>query len=115
MILEDWQGPQYLDGAFVKVNGNILCKEVTVTVTSTEWWDKVFESNYSLMSISELEKYINTNKHLPDIPNTCEVSSNGLTLGEFNGLLLKKVEELTLYIISLQNQILELKDFINEK
>jgi hypothetical protein len=70
----------------------------------------VFEKEYDLMSIYELEKFINSNKHLPDIPSKNEVEqAKGFEIGEMQVNLLKKVEELTLYIISLQKQVDELK------
>ncbi len=49
--------------------------------------------------MDELEGYIKTNKHLPEIPSAKEVEENGIQLGEMNKLLLKKVEELTLHLI----------------
>ena len=73
------------------------------------WPDFVFGNNYKLMNLYELEQYINTNQHLPDVPAAQEVSANGIDLGEMNAILLQKVEELTLHIIELQKQIDELK------
>lgn len=73
------------------------------------WPDFVFGNNYKLMNLYELEHYINTNQHLPDVPAAQEVSANGIDLGEMNAILLQKVEELTLHIIELQKQIDELK------
>ena len=61
-------------------------------------------------SLYELEKYVHTNRHLPDIPSAKEVEDNGVDLGEMNAKLLQKVEELTLYVIDLQKQIDELKN-----
>jgi hypothetical protein len=71
--------------------------------------DYVFEKEYKLMPISELEKYIMLNKHLPNIPTAKEVEENGYDLGEMNRLLVEKVEELTLYVIELQKQVDQLK------
>ena len=51
------------------------------------------------MSLNEVEKFINENRHLPEIPSAQEVVKNGVELKEMNVLLLKKVEELTLYVI----------------
>ena len=64
-----------------------------------------------MMTLSELENYINEYKHLPGIPSASEVKESGsVDLGEMNTLLLQKVEELTKYIIDLQKQIDELKN-----
>jgi hypothetical protein len=74
------------------------------------WPDYVFGTEYNLMSLKELEQYVNTNRHLPGIPSAHEVDERGdIDLGEMNALLLEKVEELTRYVIDLQNQINELK------
>ncbi len=86
------------------VNNGILTSEVMVLAPSV-WYDFVFENNYSLMSLPDLESYINTNKKLPDVPSEKEVTENGYGLAEMNGILLKKVEELTLYILEQQKQI----------
>jgi hypothetical protein len=57
------------------------------------------------MPLTDLGKYIQTNKHLPDMPTTEDVLKNGVDLGKMNGLLLKKVEELTLYIIEIRKEL----------
>lgn len=97
--------------AELSVNGTILAKEVRVNTSSTYWPDYVFENDYKIMTLSELENYINEYKHLPGIPSASEVEESGsVDLGEMNTLLLQKVEELTKYIIDLQKQIDELKN-----
>jgi hypothetical protein len=90
------------------VNGVIHSKEVVVDLIG--WPDYVFESDYDLMTLEELEKSIEENKHLPNIPNAKEVEENGVQLGEMNKKLLQKVEELTLYIIQLSKEIEVLKE-----
>ena len=71
--------------------------------------DFVFEPNYNLKSLSEVEAFVTENKHLPDVPSAKEFKENGYKIGEMDNLLLQKIEELTLYIIDLQKQIEELK------
>jgi len=78
------------------------------------WCDYVFEPEYNLMPISELNNYIKQNKHLPEIPTTQQVEENDIDLGEMNKLLLKKVEELTLYLIKQQEQLDEQAEEINK-
>ena len=68
--------------------------------------------SYNLMPLKELEQYILKNKHLPDVPNQDEISKNGIDVYEMNAVLLKKVEELTLYVIEQQKQIVELENEI---
>jgi len=93
--------------AFMKVNGNIVCRDLEVTLNN--WWDEVFNSDYSLMKITDLQKYISENGHLPGIPAESEVVGQTMSVQEMNLMLLKKVEELSLYVIELQKQINELK------
>lgn len=87
----------------LSVNGNIRSKEIKVEITN--WPDYVFEEDYKIKSLDNLEKYIKENKHLPEVPSAKEISDNGLELGEMNKVLMKKIEELTLYLID-QNKAL---------
>ena len=79
------------------VNGNIRAKEVKVEATG--WPDFVFQKDYKISSLADLDRYIKANKHLPGIPSAQEVKQNGIELGEMNKLLLQKIEELTLHLI----------------
>jgi hypothetical protein len=73
------------------------------------WQVFIFDDEYSLMSLEDLEKHIKTNKHLPGIPSAEEIENNGLMLGETQKLMMQKIEELTLYIIELKKEINNLK------
>ena len=84
--------------------------EVRPNAMNITWFDHVFAPDYKLMSLSELEQFIKTNRHLPDIPSEKEVKENGIDVFNMNGLLVKKVEELTLYIIDLEKRLSELED-----
>lgn len=79
------------------VNGNIRSKKIIVTQSG--WPDYVFQSTYRLPSLNEVEQFIKQNKHLPDVPSAKEIEKDGLDLGNNQALLLKKIEELTLYAI----------------
>ena len=93
-----------------KVGGLLCAKEVRVMLSGSPCWpDFVFGKDYKLLPLTELEQYIEENQHLPNVPSAAEVEANGIELGEMNALLLQKVEELTRYIIDLQNQIDQLK------
>ena len=83
------------------------CKEVTIR--NYGWCDYVFEPDYKLMSLAELKSYVMPNKHLPEVPTEADINANGMDVFETQKLLLKKVEELTLYMISLDEQITALK------
>ncbi len=80
------------------VNGKILAEEIEVVSSITA--DFVFEQNYPLMKLSEVDAYIHEYKHLPGIPSAEEFTKNGQNLGEMDNLLLMKIEELTLYILN---------------
>lgn len=84
------------------VNGTIHTKEVKVDLDS--WYDFVFENDYKLLALEEVENYIIKNKHLPEIPSEAEVAEKGIKLGEINAKLLQKIEELTLYLIEQNKQ-----------
>lgn len=87
------------------INGNLESKKVKVTAQPGSVPDYVFASDYELTTLSELEKYISTNKHLPNIPSAKEVEKNGQDVGDMQLKLLEKVEELVLYTIEQQKII----------
>jgi len=93
-------------------NGHVLARDVVVKLGHLG--DFVFNNDYNLMTIYELENYIKQNHHLPNIPSAKEVNENGMNVGEFQNLVLQKTEEQALYIISLQKQIDDLKKIIEE-
>ncbi|MFN3918288.1 MAG: hypothetical protein ACK4K0_11190 [Flavobacteriales bacterium] len=80
-----------------------------VLVENNAWCDFVFEDNYVLMPLNELEEYIKQNKHLPGVPSEKEAPSRDNDLAETDRMLLQKIEELTLYMIQQQKEIEELK------
>ena len=79
--------------------------EVTLSALNNYWYDHVFYPEYKLRPLSEVEHFIKQNHHLPEIPSAKEVMENGLDLGEMQGKLLLKIEELTLYAIEQQKFI----------
>ena len=96
----------------LEVNGTIRSKEVKVE--ASPWPDYVFEPDYDLQSLEELEQYIQKEKHLPEIPSAKEMEANGVQLGEMNMLLLKKIEELTIHLIEKEKQIEELTEKVSD-
>lgn len=103
-------------GYKLAVNGAGIFTKVKVKEFGT-WPDFVFEPAYQLPTLQEVEQYVNTNKHLPDMPSAATIAQEGLDLGEMNRKLLQKVEELTLYLIegNKKNEALERKLIANEK
>ncbi len=84
--------------AKLSVNGNILAKEVKVKTDITVP-DYVFQPDYQLPTLGDVEVYVKEHRHLPEIPSAADIARDGLDLAEMNLLLLKKVEELTLHLI----------------
>ena len=89
------------------VNGTIRAKEIIV---NTGWSDFVFEKDYNLPTLQEVEHYIAENGHLRDIPSAKEVEENGVKLGEMDSRLLQKIEELTLYVIAMDKKVKVLEE-----
>jgi hypothetical protein len=89
----------------LSVNGNIKAKKLIVSQVG--WPDYVFSKNYKLRPLTEVDQFIKTNKHLPDMPSAKEVENKGLDVGNAQALLLKKIEELTLYVIQLNKELQE--------
>ncbi|MCF6185212.1 MAG: hypothetical protein L3J56_11460 [Bacteroidales bacterium] len=87
----------------LEVNGTIRCKHFKVDVNAGA--DFVFDNNYKLMSLDELEKYVKQYKHLPQIPDENAMKRDAVDVMALNIKLLQKVEELTLYIIKLNTKI----------
>jgi len=105
-----------VDGYKLYVEQGILTEKVKVAIkNSKDWYDHVFHKDYSLMPLNVLDEYIQKNHHLPGIPTTAEVLKDGIDLGNMNALLLKKVEELTLYTIQLKKELDETKKLIKKK
>ena len=96
----------------LSVNGNIHTKEVKVDLIG--WSDFVFEKEYNLPTLAEVENHIKEKGHLKDIPSAKEVKKNGIYLGEMNSKLLQKIEELTLYTIQQEKRLNNI-EFKNKK
>lgn len=96
-----------------ELRGNFKCTKLTV---NTKWWpDLVFEENYKLMSLKQLDSFIHINKHLPGIPSEEVVLKNGQDVGEFQVLQQQKIEELTLYAIEQEKRLNQQQTVINEQ
>lgn len=91
------------NGFMLSVGGKVRAEEIEVSLTST-WPDYVFKSNYELKKLSDVEQFIKKYKHLPNVPSEKEMQE-GINLGDMDAILLRKIEELTLYIIELEKKI----------
>ncbi|MEQ9062817.1 MAG: hypothetical protein RIE58_01480 [Vicingaceae bacterium] len=96
----------YTTNFVVYESGRVRAREVIVD-NLTNWPDYVFEKDYQLKDLSEVEAYINENGHLPEVPSAKEIEENGIDLGEMNAVLLRKIEELTLHILKQEKRFVE--------
>jgi hypothetical protein len=96
--------------AKLAVKGQIHAQEVKVDLLGAMVPDYVFAKDYQLKTLMEVDAYIKANSHLPEVPSAQEIEKNGLLLGEMNMVLLKKIEELTLYMIEMKKEIGLLKN-----
>ena len=106
------------DRGEVVINNKLTCKDelevvgVTastikaddINVNMSNAADYVFDENYDLKSLSEVESYVNEHKHLPGIPSAAEMEQNGISVSAMSNMLLEKVEELTLHMIQLKKE-----------
>ncbi len=106
-------GSDFATGYKLSVDGKIICEELRVDL-STGWPDYVFGKDYKLLSLKELDSFIEINGHLPNIPAAEEIQESGLEVGEMQRLMMEKIEELSLYVIQQQKEIDELKKQINK-
>lgn len=95
--------------ALLYVKGELVVGDNTgakgIYLYQANWADFVFDKNYKLMPLSELENYYKSNHHLPNVPTTKDIQTNGNNLGETDAVLLQKIEENTLYIVELKKQL----------
>ena len=109
------------DRNLLLLENNGLLRARRIKIDQQPWSDHVFDVDYELMPLDELQYFIQTNGHLPEVPTTEEVQENGVDLAETNALLLKKIEELTLYLLEqkeeteeLRRELEELKALVNQ-
>ncbi len=101
---------------FLTVNqlGQVVLEKPRTQINSVEdWSDKVFEQNYQLKSLTEVEQFIKTNKHLPNIPSAQEMTEKGIENEKLSAKLLEKIEELTLYLIEMKKENKSLQERLN--
>ncbi|MGO3183339.1 MAG: hypothetical protein ACTIJ9_10960 [Aequorivita sp.] len=107
------------------VKGKIHTQEVLVDLDGAVAPDYVFENyfngfskampTYKLISLDELEVFLEENHHLPNVPSALKMESEGISLKEMNLILLQKIEELTLYTLQQQKEIDMLKEKVSKK
>ena len=86
------------------VSKGIVTEEVVVNLQAN-WSDYVFAKDYKLMPLSDVKTYVDANSHLPEVPAACEIAEKGVATGEMLNIHMKKIEELTLYLIQMEERI----------
>ena len=110
------QNPSAAGGYSLYVQYGILTERVKVALTAGgNWSDYVFDKDYKLASLSEVETFIKKNKHLPGVPSADEVCDEGIDMAQMDATLLKKIEELTLYVLELKKENEDIKKQIAKK
>jgi hypothetical protein len=109
-----WAGA-FMGNAFVEKDLQVNGKIKINNNWSIETPDYVFAKDYKLRDLGEVDKYIEKNKHLPEVPSAEEMKKSGVDLAQMNMTLLKKVEELTLYVIAQNKKIKEVEAKTNLK
>lgn len=95
-----------------RIDGSLYATKIYVK--TNVWSDYVFDPDYKLKSLEEIETFINENKHLPDVPSAKEVIEEGIDVAGMNAILLRKVEELTLLMIEQNKTIQELQSRLDK-
>ncbi|WP_020595468.1 hypothetical protein [Spirosoma panaciterrae] len=100
----------------VTLGAHLSATAMRVQPTSeNQWADYVFAPAYKLPSLTEVEKYIQQNKHLPGIPSATEMVKQGADLTTLLATLVKQNEEMTLRLIEQQKRIEQLEREVNKK
>jgi hypothetical protein len=97
------------------VNGTIGAKAIKIEISSATWSDYVFNKEYKLRTLPELEAFVKANNHLPNVPSALEVEKDGIDIATMDAKLLEKIEELSLYIIEQNKQITEQNKQVEEQ
>ncbi|HSC36909.1 MAG TPA: hypothetical protein VLD19_03520, partial [Chitinophagaceae bacterium] len=100
-------GTTSVNDATYKLYVDIGIRTRKIKVDQGTWADYVFQKDYSLLPLVEVEKFIHQYKHLPEVPTATEIAKDGVDLGSNQVVLLKKIEELTLYLIEQNKQLAE--------
>jgi hypothetical protein len=90
------------------VTGTIYAQDFVSSAVS--WADYVFEPDYKLMPLTDLNAFVKKNKHLPGIPDQTTARKEGVSLKKMQVRLLEKVEELSLYVIQLNEKLEKLEN-----
>ena len=101
------------DSTYIYRDGKVMVGDTfmaeKIIVEANIFPDYVFQEDYDLMPLAKLQQYITTNKHLPNIPKGETIVKNGLDVGELSVLQMEKIEELTLYLLHINERVKKLE------
>ncbi|MBI2793371.1 MAG: hypothetical protein HYX66_01820 [Ignavibacteria bacterium] len=97
---------------WLSVDGIIFAREMKITAVN--WANYVFGPEYYLLPLRRVEQFIAEHSRLPDVPSETEVKEHGIAVGEMQQILMRKIEELTLYVIELSKSNHDLKSELEE-
>jgi hypothetical protein len=100
--------PSIHSDATLSADGKIICRDLYVLSTSV-WPDYVFSNSYKLPSLNEVKQFYEINKHLPGVPTACEIEEKGININEVATIQMQKIEELTIYMVQMKEEIEQLK------
>ena len=103
-----------ISGLTLVIGGKTGTWSIHVVAPITPWLDYIFSKMHQLQPLSAVEQFVKANRHLPEMPSAAAVQANGLDLGQMDALLLKKIEELTLYLIALTKENEALKERVSK-
>ena len=106
-------GTNSVPGGYILALGGKM-KAKGVVVDASDWADYVFEEDYELPSLESVGEYIHENGHLPEVPTTAEVEENGVDLSQMQTTLLKKMEEMTLYMLEMNDKFKTMQSEIDD-
>ena len=107
--IQEFTDQQIKDHSKMILRSDGLLKVKEAVVKTDVWSDYVLHDDYPLLELSELAEFITKNHHLPDVPSEAQVMEEGINLGQMDAILLKKIEELTLYVIELKRENEEMR------
>lgn len=91
-----------VNGGDIRITGGSIIDDGTTLNVP----DYVFERGYKIKDINELSAFVESNKHLPGLPDASSKKEwSKISLQERDMKLLEKIEELTVYIIKQQREI----------
>lgn len=99
-------------GYLFAVNGNVVATKLKVA-TYASWPDYVFQEDYPLLPLTQLEEFINKHRHLPGFDNATSINNNGYDIADMDAKILKQIEEIYLHMIELQQKNTLLREKIS--